>query len=166
MASASATVTDSRPTLADACFGTDPMNAVWPLVSRSVVHKRWAVSEVDRLFRPPLELGTYKLYWTLDGRPVGVITWMMAPLSMIEQLVQGTIRLERRHWTAVDNWGAYQTLHLLFVDLIAPYGHCQIIINDMRMRFHGWNGFALRRNHGKRRLAKFRGYDDVAIHAA
>ena len=104
-----------------------------------------------------MELDQCKLYWNRDGRPVGAITWMMAPLPMIDQLIAGTIRLEHKHWTGPEFWGVHHTLHLLFVDLIAPYGHCQTIINDMRAKFPGWHGFALRRNHGRRRLAKFRG---------
>jgi len=155
-----------RPTSADACFGTEPMNAVWHLAARSAVHRKWALSEIERLFMPPVAREQFQLYWTRDGQPAAVITWMFAPLAMIEQLVSDEIRLEAKHWTERKFWGDYQTLHLLFVDLIAPYGHCRMVVNDMRARFAGHHGFAMRRNHGRRRLATFRGYDHDAVQAA
>jgi hemolysin-activating ACP:hemolysin acyltransferase len=164
--SASATVFDSRPTLADARFGSDPMNAVWHLAAQSPVHRKWALSEIERLFLPALETNQCTVYWSY-GLPVGVATWMELPLTVIEQFVAGEFRLEPRHWTGHAFWPVHNTLHVLIVDMIALDDTCHAIVHDLRRKFTGQTCFALRRNHGKRRLALFRGYDnDVAIHAA
>jgi hemolysin-activating ACP:hemolysin acyltransferase len=162
-ASANVVVFANRPTLADARFGADPMNVVWYLVAHSDLHRRWAVSEVERLFRPPLELSTYKLYWDRDGMPVGIATWIEMPLHAVEDLVANKLRLEYQHWLGNHFWTAYPVLHTTIVDMIALDSTCRMIVNDLREIFRGQTCFARRTTNGKRRLAMFRGYDDVAI---
>jgi len=165
-ASASALLFGDRPTLADARFGADPMSAVWWLASRSELHRKWAVSEIERLFRPAITTGQIRFYWTGEGEPAGLATWMELPLQAIQDLVFGTLRLEHRHWTGYDHWPVHHTLHTLIVDMIASPGTCRLIVNDLRAKFRGKTCFARRTTNGKRRLAMFRGYDDVAIRAA
>jgi hemolysin-activating ACP:hemolysin acyltransferase len=163
VASASVVLFENRPTLADARFGTDPMNAVWYLVAKSDLHRRWAVSEVERLFRPPIKLDTYKLYWGNAGHPVGIATWIELPLFAVEDLVANKLRLEYQHWLGAKHWMAYPVLHTVITDLIALDNTCPRIVKDLRGIFRSQIVFAKRRNHGMARLAKFRGYDDVAI---
>ena len=162
-ASASVVLFRDRPTLADARFGSDPMNAVWRLVASSPLHRKWAVSEVERLFRPAIEQCTYKLYWARDGRPVGIATWAELPMHAVEDLVANKLRMEYMHWLGHRYWTAYPVLHTTIMDMIALDNTCRVIVNDLREIFRGQICFARRTTNGKRRLAAFRGYTDVAI---
>jgi len=157
-ASASVVLFRDRPTLADARFGEDPMHAVWWLAARSALHRKWAVSEIERLFRPPILTGKIKLYWNGDGEPVGVATWMELPIRVIQEFVAGEIRFEHRHWTGYEHWPVHHTLHTMIVDMIARPGMCHRIVHDLREKFRGKTCFARRTTNGKRRLAMFKGY--------
>jgi len=141
------------------------MNAVWRLVGASPLHREWAVREIERLFWPPVGLNQIRIYMnpsTLEL--VGLATWAYMPLSAIEALVAGKLKLEHKHWQGKSYWGDTQTIHTLIVDMIALNGSCHGIVSNLRELFRGQTCFALRRNHGERRLAAFRGYPDVPVH--
>lgn len=142
----------------------DAMHQVWKLACASTLHRDWAVREIERLFWSPVSLGQYRLYYDkTNENSIGIATWAYMPLAPIEEFVAGKLKLEHKHWQGSRYWGSHHKIHTFIVDMIALDNSCRAIVSSLRDLFRGQTCFALRRNHGERRLAEFRGYPDVSV---
>lgn len=95
------------------------------LMSRSDLHRKWSIEDVDRLIVPPIKLGQFVDYFVGDEM-VGFGSWaMMAPFGLTA-FMHGTRKLIRDDFSSGDI--------PVLIDVIAPDGYGRQITSQIRER--------------------------------
>lgn len=95
---------------------------VW-LYSHSKIHQRWHIASVQQWLVPAIAHKSFRIYRE-KGKPVGLVTWTRLDAKTETAYVRNPASLVPDHWNSGDRlWG---------LDFIAPFGHTQMIVHDLR----------------------------------
>lgn len=124
---------------------------VW-LLSQSPAHRHALfLADLEWLVMPPLTLGQYRLFYG-KGRPVGVAVWAFVSEDAEKRLSSGG-RLAAGEWRGGDR--------LWLVELIAPFGQAEVMLEDLRKTALADRRFRFVRTHpnGRRETVELTGVD-------
>lgn len=91
------------------------------LASRNYIY--FTLSDLERLLLPPIKLGQYRIFYSPE-RAVGVALWAFVNDDIADRLSVGHTQLTHLDWTSGHN--------LWLVDLIAPFGDEEAMLNDLK----------------------------------
>lgn len=93
------------------------------LLEKSPYHSQWALYDADIELVLPLYLNQCKFYFNSQQNPVAFVTWSNITNSTKKKLINGG-------QMALEDWNNGPLL--LFNDFVAPFGHAQEIVKDLR----------------------------------
>lgn len=94
------------------------------LLSQSPAHRHHLfVGDLEWLVMPPLTAGQYRLFYA-EQRPVGVAFWAYVAAATEQRLRGGGARLRTSEWRGGER--------LWVIELIAPFGHQDRMLEDLR----------------------------------
>ncbi len=93
------------------------------LMSASSIHKYFQVIDINNYILPAINLNQFRIYHN-STRPVGFVTWAYFSDEVEKKFISGPTILKLEEWQSGDNF--------FFIDFIAPFGHAQKIIQDLR----------------------------------
>lgn len=95
------------------------------LMAASTVHAQYNMAYVHRIIAPAMRHRCIKFYFNSRGEAVGYVIWAhVAPDVENEFLKSGAWTLHISEWNEGDS--------LWIVDLVAPFGHINEILQDLR----------------------------------
>lgn len=110
------------------------------LLSHSPLHINYTVRDMMRFFMSPITLDQFRIYRTQD-RPVGFVVWAYLSDEISRLYEGGHYELQKQDWRSGRQ--------LWFVEFIAPFGHAQRMVDDMRQdSFADAHGRFIRRRNG------------------
>lgn len=93
------------------------------LLTQSPTHRYGLfLADLEWLVMPPLTLGQYRLFYA-EGKPIGAALWAFVDDTVGQRLAGGG-RLAANEWRSGDR--------LWLVELIAPFGNQQTMIDNLR----------------------------------
>lgn len=90
----------------------------------SPVYRNVTLSNLESSFLPPINLEQYRLF-SAPSQPVGVAFWAFVTDAVAENLMRGDTVLAPHQWRCGRE--------LWLVDLIAPYGDKDAMIDDLKV---------------------------------
>lgn len=115
------------------------LGAVSWLMAHAPYHSQWNLFDFEREIAPPIALKQYRLYHTDQGEPTGFVSWAFISSDVKQALIT------RARPMQLDDWKSGEIV--LIYDLIAPFGHCTHIVNDLRShQFANDESISIRRN--------------------
>ncbi|MEQ9143977.1 MAG: toxin-activating lysine-acyltransferase [Parvibaculaceae bacterium] len=132
------------PTVSD-IFG----QVTW-LLTQSKGHRNFFISDLEWLAMPPLLLRQFRIFPGKD-QPLGVALWARLSDEAAERLAAGGIRLAPGDWNSGPN--------LWLVELIAPFGHQDKMLEDLRNTVFAGKSFRMHAidKDGKRQVVTLEG---------
>jgi len=94
------------------------------LLEKSPYHSQWPLYDADIELVPPLIFDQCKFYFDPQQNPVAFVTWSNITQDTKTKLVEHGGQMAWEDW----NNGPL----LLFNDFVAPFGHTQEIVKDLR----------------------------------
>jgi len=91
------------------------------LLSRK--HNYFTLCDLERLVIPPIKLGQYRIFYSPE-RAIGAALWAFVSDDVASRLSQAGTQLTYPEWTSGHN--------LWLVDLIAPFGDGEAMLNDLK----------------------------------
>jgi cytolysin-activating lysine-acyltransferase len=95
---------------------------VW-LMAQSQGHKHLFIADLEWLVMPPILLNQFRVFRT-DGKPIGFVLWAACSAPVEERLAGGMARMQPQDWQSGPA--------LWLVDLVAPFGHIEVMLDDLR----------------------------------
>jgi cytolysin-activating lysine-acyltransferase len=95
---------------------------VW-LMSQSVIHKSFFISDLEWLVMTPVVLNQFRLFYDKE-KPIGVVFWGMVSDEVAARLSAGTSKLRPQDWKSGDN--------LWVVEAITPFGGAEEMVKDLK----------------------------------
>lgn len=123
------------------------------LLSQSPVHRHHLfVGDVEWLVMPPLTAGQYRLFYA-EQRPVGAAFWAYVAAETEQRLRGSGARLRASEWHGGDR--------LWVIELIAPFGHQDRMLEDLRRTALADRSFRFVRTqpNGRREVVELSGED-------
>lgn len=118
---------------------TNALGQVTWLLSQSPRHRTMAVGDFERLILPPLQLGQCRMFHA-SGKLAGIALWALVSERLDTRLRSGQMRLEPADWRSGDRaW---------LVDMIAPFGGAEQMLQDLKANVFAGRPLALRRASG------------------
>lgn len=120
------------------------------LMAQSAAHRHFFLADLEWMVLPPVTLGQYRLF-QIERRPVAVAFWAHLTAEIEQRLENGLMRLKPTEWAGGDR--------LWLIDLIAPFGHAEAFLADLRRTVFAGQTFNLFRigEDGKRHRATIEG---------
>ncbi|MDY6902766.1 MAG: toxin-activating lysine-acyltransferase [Cyanobacteriota bacterium] len=98
------------------------IGSITHLMMSSKLHSQYQISDITERFIPSLIHDQFR-YYEINGNPIGFVNW--AWLSDEAEAKYSTeYELQLPEWSDGDN--------LWFLEFIAPFGHANLIIKDLR----------------------------------
>jgi cytolysin-activating lysine-acyltransferase len=121
------------------------------LLSHSPNHLGYTISDMMRFFMTPIRLNQFRIYRTKD-RPVGFVAWASLRPDISARYATGEYELQIKDWrSGRDLW---------FVEFIAPFGHANRIVRELRQDiFAKSTGRFLRRSSGGVKVVEIFGFE-------
>lgn len=94
---------------------------IW-LMTRSNNHRYFFISDLEWMVLQPVSLGQFRVFHG-EEFPVGVFFWAYVNEEVDKRLSEGIVRLSPEDWKSGDQ--------LWLVDVIAPFGNVQQMIDDL-----------------------------------
>ncbi len=119
--------------------------ACW-LLSQSVLHRyNFYIADIEWMVMPPVINGQFKLFHS-GKKPAALALWAYVSDEVQGKLEKGLGRLTPKDWNSGD--------HLWLIDLIAPYGHSDELISDLKKTSFAGKTFKYHRTspEGKREI--------------
>lgn len=118
-------VPQTPPTIA-AIYG----ELVW-LMGMSPLHRRMFVADLEWFLVPPIQKNQFRIFRAKE-RPIGVALWAYLDAERDAAYATAPGRLKPEEWDCGDT--------LWLVDLIAPFGHAETMLADLKASvFRGKN---------------------------
>lgn len=95
------------------------------LFSFSRHHCSYTAEDVQKYVVVPINLKQIKYYFNEDGDIVGMVTWAWVTQTVLERLLT-----DPHYCLHVSEWCEGERLFIM--DLVAPFGHLQSIISDLK----------------------------------
>ena len=119
---------------------------VW-LLTKSKLHREWAIGSVDQWIMPALLHQQFRLYHD-NGKPVGYVAWAHMSKDVEQAYVKNTRMLNPDDWKSGNR--------LWFIDFITPFGHARQVTRDLKSNvFPNDVGRVLRWRQGSDTLSIF-----------
>lgn len=138
----------------------DPMTALgqmlW-LCTHTSNYSQIPLGSVASGFQWAIAQNAYRIYRSSDGQPLGCVCWMWLHEAHEEEVMAAMARAEYGGLDMNPEW--YGGDRLWFFNYIAPFGHSNVMADDLRHRvFPGVSARAFRidKNGKPRRFALFR----------
>ena len=113
------------------------------LLAQSETHHDWTVEQINRCITPPVNLhqsiGVFE-----DGLLVAWASWAYLSEEMSDMFLEGDYKIQPEDWRSGDV--------LVFMDCVAPFGHCRRIIRMCRNLFPNQTKAQWRRHQKQRRF--------------
>ena len=131
------------PTVSD-IFG----QAVW-LMTQSPAHRNFFLSDLEWMVMPALLLRQFRIF-PGKNQPIGIALWARITEETEKRLMSGNARLAPQDWAAGDR--------LWLLELIAPFGHHDVMIKDLCDTVFAGQTFKMHRTvDGKRDVVTVKG---------
>ncbi len=93
------------------------------LLSQSGLHRySFFLGDIEWMILPPVMNGQFKLFHS-DNKPVALALWAYVSDDVEKRLENGLGRMSVKDWNSGDN--------LWLIDIIAPYGKAEQLIEDL-----------------------------------
>ncbi len=136
----------SQSTLGDRIF---MMGELFYLLTHSPFHRGYSVADIVAYFMVPIQRGQFRIYRT-DTRPVGFVVWGWFSDTVAAAYAAGDYEVQGADWRSGP--------HLWFVEFVAPFGHANRLIDELRSgQFATDHGRFLRRSNGRVRAVDIYG---------
>lgn len=109
---------------------------VW-LMSQSVAHKNFFISDLEWMVMPPMLLRQFRIF-PGKNQPMGVALWASLSPEVEKRLEAGGTRLAPQEWKSGES--------LWLVDLIAPFGHQETMLEDIKKTIFAGKRFKMHVN--------------------
>lgn len=116
------------------------------LLSQSPAHRyNFFLADLEWMVFPPVMLGQYK-FFQMENRPFGFAVWASVSDEVEKRLEKGLGKLTSAEWKSGN--------HLWLIDVIAPYGQVDKILNDLKTTVFSDKAFKFQRTNaeGKREV--------------
>lgn len=100
------------------------LGAIVMLCTHSRLHKQYTVGMIASRIAPSLALGQFRYYEDAEGRPVAFCNWALLTDALLARALAGDFSPSLEDWRSGGN--------LYFPEFIAPFGHCRMIVRDLR----------------------------------
>ncbi len=101
----------------------EPLGTVVRLMTLSDLHKRWTVSDLDRLIMPPMETGQC-LFAIKEVAPIAFVSWALFSEEVSMIFANRMRPLRKGDWHSGDQ--------LWIVDFIGPFGFVPEIVRMLK----------------------------------
>lgn len=109
---------------------------VW-LMSQSPAHKNFFISDLEWMVMPPMLLRQFRIF-PGKNQPLGVALWASLSPEVEKRLEAGGTRLGPNEWKSGDS--------IWLVDLIAPFGHQETMLADIKKTIFAGKRFKMHLN--------------------
>ncbi|MBB5517111.1 hemolysin-activating ACP:hemolysin acyltransferase [Rubricella aquisinus] len=125
----------SHPTAADKIHVA---GGVLYLCSHAEIQRDYTVGQLIEQVLPAIETGQFRYYEREDGEPIAFVAWANTTEEGLRKLKRGASLVGPEDWTGGDR--------LVFVELIAPFGHVRDVRDDLAENVFpdGTSGISLR----------------------
>ncbi|WP_107671196.1 toxin-activating lysine-acyltransferase [Cyanothece sp. BG0011] len=93
------------------------------LMMSSKLHQRYQIIDISGRFLPSLIHNQFR-YCEMDSKPLGFVNWAWLSDEVEEKFKTGKYVLKLDEWQSGNN--------LWFLEFIAPFGHANLMIKDLR----------------------------------
>ena len=102
----------------------------------SSLHRNYSIGLFNLIFRPPLNTKQYLYYQDESGNPLAYCNWAFVNDDILYALKHHKYKLKPNDWRSGP--------HLWIPELLAPFGHCRMVVKDLKRLFPGRVSSALR----------------------
>lgn len=108
---------------------------VW-LCQHSELHSSYPVGMLLNRVAGSLEINQFRYYEDGSGVPIGFCNWALLSDADLSEALAGNMEFQPKHWRSGTN--------LFFPEFLAPFGHCRMIVRDIRKNIvppnaRGWS---------------------------
>ncbi|ADZ41775.1 TPA: toxin-activating lysine-acyltransferase [Yersinia enterocolitica] len=104
------------------------MGGVMLLTQRSPLHRAYFVSEWFQQIYPAIILNQFRYYEDEQGNPLAFCNWAFLSEKNMNEILSGERDIRKEDWQSGSN--------MFFPEMIAPYGHAKMMVNDLRKNIH------------------------------
>lgn len=113
------------------------------LLSQSELHKVWTVEQITRCIIPPVNLNQHAGMFE-NGYLVAWASWAFLSEEKSDSFLEGDMSMTPNDWRSGNV--------LVFMDIVAPYGHCRPLIRKCRNLFPKYPKAEWRRHTKNKRV--------------
>ncbi|HEN3622691.1 TPA: toxin-activating lysine-acyltransferase [Yersinia enterocolitica] len=104
------------------------IGGVMLLTQRSPLHRAYFVSEWFQQIYPAIILNQFRYYEDERGNPLAFCNWAFLSKKNMNEILSGERDIRKEDWQSGSN--------MFFPEMIAPYGHARMMVNDLRRHIH------------------------------
>ncbi|WP_154236393.1 toxin-activating lysine-acyltransferase [Yersinia enterocolitica] len=104
------------------------IGGVMLLTQRSPLHRAYFVSEWFQQIYPVIILNQFRYYEDEHGNPLAFCNWAFLSEKNMNEILSGERDIRKEDWQSGSN--------MFFPEMIAPYGHAKMMVNDLRKNIH------------------------------
>ncbi|MGT3243856.1 toxin-activating lysine-acyltransferase [Yersinia enterocolitica] len=104
------------------------IGGVMLLTQRSPLHGAYFVSEWFQQIYPAIILNQFRYYEDERGNPLAFCNWAFLSEKNMNEILSGERDIRKEDWQSGSN--------MFFPEMIAPYGHAKMMVNDLRRNIH------------------------------
>ncbi|MGE4665264.1 toxin-activating lysine-acyltransferase [Yersinia enterocolitica] len=104
------------------------IGGVMLLTQRSPLHRAYFVSEWFQQIYPAIILNQFRYYEDERGNPLAFCNWAFLSKKNMNEILSGERDIRKEDWQSGSN--------MFFPEMIAPYGHAKMMVNDLRRNIH------------------------------
>jgi len=95
------------------------------LMMQSDTHRYIFVVDLERLIKPAIQTGQFKIYRNQKGQPIGYVSWAFLSPEVEERFMTVPDQLRPSDWkTGPQPW---------IIDFLAPFGGTKQFVEDLRI---------------------------------